>query len=232
MRRATIIAWLVAVITFALLPLFVAVRADDPTPAPPVITASKEVLGTGKRADPFVFDASTKCILKLNAGTNQPVSWDIEDAPASAEVIGTAVIFALSEPGDYVIVAHGAECYAKAWFTIKGPNGPPGPSNQLAAKLKAVLIGVDAKVDAARLAGMAAAVADALEAGKFKTMGELGAAWKAVQTANQWPGGKYPGLPDAIRLAMPPADESAAIDPSIGPNLRTIEKTARGIANG
>lgn len=221
-----------AAITFVLLPLFAALKADDPTPAPPAITASKEVTGTGKRSDPFVFDASTKCILKLATAAADPVKWDVEDAPASSEVIGNAVIFALSEPGDYVVIAHGPACYAKAWFTIKGPNGPPGPSNQLAVKLKAVLVGADAKADAAKLAGMCAATADAIEAGKFKTMGDLVAAWKAVQAANQWPAGKYPGLPDVIRLAMPPADETATIDPAIGPNLRTIEKTARGMANG
>lgn len=207
-------------------------------PTPPLIAASSDVKGTGKRSDPFVFDQSTKCVLKIT-GAMDMVEWDLEDAPASTEVIDRIVIFSLSDPGDYLIIAHGPSMYAKCWFRVKGPNGPPAPVSPISTiptKLKASLVGPDVKTDANKLAGLVSATADALQAGQYQSMKELNAAWKAGQAATQWPANKYVGMPDIIRLAIPPVDEKTVISPAMRVEfvaaLRVIEKTAKEVANG
>lgn len=212
--------------------------ASDPAPTPAdpsVITASKEVSGTGKRQDPFVFDSSTKCVLRLT-GPVAGIQFDLEDAPTNTEVIDRALIFSLAEPGLFQIIAHGPNCYSKVWFEIKGSNGPPSPVNALATQLRAALAGDNARSDAARLHGMTGALADALEAGQFTNYGQMHAAWKATQAANKWPAGLYPKLPDVIRLAIPTAEETVALDasntPAILANLRILEATAKSISEG
>jgi hypothetical protein len=210
--------------------------ADDPQPTPapvpavmPAVIAGKDVTGTGKRADPFVFDQSTKCVLRL-IGTAADVRWTMDDAPPDIEVIGNAMVFSLASPGEYVVFASWDDGAVVAWLKIKGPNGPP--VDDLASKLKAALTGPDAKQDAAKLSGMCAAMADAIQAGKLKTMADWDVAWKLAQQTNMWPAGKYPAMPDIIRLAIPPAEETLPIPPATVPNLRVIEKTARAISNG
>lgn len=228
-------------ITLALLPAML--YADDPPAPPPVTLASfavpKEVTGSGTRADPFVFDASTKCVLRLTTSSPK-VEFDLTDAPGNIEVIDRALIFALAEPGLFLAVAHGDGCYAKAWFQINSGTDPPNPKPptpaSLATQLRAALNGPDSKSDAAKLQGMTGALADALEAGKFANYGQMFAAWKASQAATEWPGGKYPKLPDVIRSAIPTATDDVVLDatnkPAILANLRTLEKTAEAIAHG
>lgn len=210
------------------------------------INAPASVQGNGTRDVPYVFSLGSKGDLRLAAATEK-VTWELKDAPADTEILpdGKRLWFPTDTPGLYVAAAAWQDGdkpgVSLCWFEIKGPNGPPQPvpANQLAAKLKAILVGPDAKADAGKLAGLCGAIADALDAGQFKTMGELGAAWKSGQAASQWPPGKYSGMPDLIRTAVPIADETngpvpidATNRPSFVANLRLIEKTARAIANG
>lgn len=215
------------------------VLADDPVPTPvqdlSVIVADKAVTGTGKRNDPFVFDSSTKCILKLT-GASAAVAWDTEDCPTSSEVIDRLLIFSLAEPGTYVVYARFDNGSAKAWFEIKGANGPPQPINALAARLRVALAGADAKADAVQFAAIMRGIADATEANPPTTHKPLKALWDSTLKSNAWPTGKYPLLPDVGRLAIPTADETMAIDAvqlaAIVANLRTLQKTAEAIGNG
>lgn len=211
--------------------------ADDPTPVDDlnVIVAPKECLGTGKRNDPFVFDSSTRCVLKLT-GKSAPVVWDLEDAPKDIEPLDRALVFSLAEPGNYLVIAQFEGGFAKAWFEIKGPNGPPSPVNELAARLRAALVGSDAKTDAVKFAEAMRGVADLIEKNPPKVHKSLMAIWTTTLEAVEWPAKKYPLLPDVGRLAIPTADETTAIETAqlavIVANLRTLQKTAEGIANG
>lgn len=223
-----------------LLPLLASpLLAQDPAPMPsqdrPVIIAPREAAGTGKRNDPFVFDASLKCILKLT-GKSAAVQWDCEDAPADAEAIDHVLIFSLAAPGDYLVLAKFDGGYAKAWFTIKGPNGPPLPTNVLAARLRAALAGAEAAKDSVQFSEIMRGVADAVEATPPATHKPLKALWDATLKSNSWPAGKYPLLPDVGRMAIPTADETTPIDAvqlaAILANLRTLQKTAEAIGNG
>ena len=212
--------------------------ADDLTPVDDlsVIVAPKECSGTGKRADPFVFTSGTKCVLRLT-GKSATVVFDLEDAPPDAEAIDRVLIFSLAEPGDYLVIATFDGGFAKAWFTIKGANGPPPPpQNVLAAKLKAALVGADAKTDAVKFAEAMRGVADSIEKTPPKVHKTLMAIWNTTLDAVEWPAKKYPLLPEVGRLAIPTADETTAIDAAqlsqIIMNLRLLQKTAEGIANG
>lgn len=115
------------------LPLATPVRADDPPPpgpvAPSAIIAPKEVSGTGKKLDPFVFTRSTRCVLELT-GPTENVAWDQEDAPTDTQILASRYAsFSLYEDGLYQITAHGGAVYSKVWFLIKsGTDPPPGPN--------------------------------------------------------------------------------------------------------
>lgn len=226
------------------------VLADDPIKPVPTagqINAPASVTGKGTRDAPYVFSLGSKGDLRLATATEK-VKWILDDAPAETEILqdGKRLWFPTDVPGQYLAFAAwgtpDAPEGARVWFEIKGPNGPPGPPppvNTIAAKLKTILVGPDAKADANKLAGLSGAVAAALEAGQFKTMGELNVAWKAGQAASQWPPGKYPGMPELTRLAVPVADETNGPVPidaekrtAFVSNLRVIEKTARAIADG
>lgn len=221
------------------------VFADEaPKPVPETqINAPGGVQGKGTRDSPYVFSLGAKGDLRLATATEK-VAWLLDDAPVDTEVLGDGkrLWFPTDSPGVYLAFASWGTTDkpegAKVWFEIKGPNGPPTPVNAIAAKLKTVLTGPDAKVDASKLAGLCSAIADVIEAGQFKSMGELGSAWKAAQAGSQWPANKYPGMPDVIRMAIPVVDETAGpvlIDNdkrlAFVQNLRVIEKTARSIAD-
>lgn len=219
----------------------------EPTPAPipPVaaaIVAPKGVDGSGTRDAPFVFTVGAKGDLKL-VGVTGKVKWVLSDAPADTEVLSDVRLwFATNAPKLYVVsaswVAGDEPGGAMCWFEIKGsgPSPPPNPVNVLAAELRTALVGTNAKTDAAKLHGMTSALADAVEANKFATYGQMHVAWKATQASNQWPAGVYPKMPDVMRLAIPTVDETTPIDTtakaSIVANLRILEKTAEDISNG
>lgn len=98
-----------------------------PTPAPATIKAPKEVSGTGKKVDPYVFTASTRCILEL-VGPTAGVKWDTEDAPTDTEILGDRYVsFSLYESGLYQITAYGGDAYSKVWFQIHSGTDPPAP---------------------------------------------------------------------------------------------------------
>lgn len=109
--------------------------AADPAPvAPPipeqdlsVLVAPNGVSGTGKKLDPFVFTASTRCLLRLT-GPNTGVEFDIDDAPADIEMIDNRYAsFSLHESGLFQLTAHGGAIYSKVWFQIKSGTDPPAP---------------------------------------------------------------------------------------------------------
>lgn len=114
-------------------PLAMPVFGDDPpplvpTPAPSMLIAPKEVSGTGKKADPFVFTVSTRCVLTLT-GSPTNVVFDVDDAPSDIEILDNKyATFSLFENGLFQLTAHGGDVYSKVWFTIKsGTDPPPGP---------------------------------------------------------------------------------------------------------
>lgn len=215
------------------------VLANDPAPTPvqdlSVIVADKAVTGSGKRNDPFVFDSSTKCILKLT-GASAAVAWDTEDCPTSSEVIDRLLIFSLAEPGTYVVYARFDNGSAKAWFEIKGANGPPQPVNALAAKLKAALTGPDAKADAVQFTAIVRGVADQIEANPPKVHKSLKALFTTTLGGTGWPAGKYPQLPDLWRSILPSVDETKEITQAelreLVAAMRLLQKTGESIANG
>lgn len=106
--------------------------ADPPPVNPPtpeqdlsVLVAPKEVSGTGKKLDPFVFTTSTRCILRLT-GQNTGVVFDVDDAPSDIEIIDNRYAsFSLYEPGLFQLTAHGGTVYSKVWFQIKSGTDPP-----------------------------------------------------------------------------------------------------------
>ncbi len=108
--------------------------ADPPPVNPPtpgqdlsVLVAPKEVSGTGKKLDPFVFTTSTRCILRLT-GQNTGVVFDIDDAPSDIEIIDNRYAsFSLYQPGLFQLTAHGGTIYSKVWFQIKSGTDPPEP---------------------------------------------------------------------------------------------------------
>lgn len=225
----------IAVISLGILATAIAVRGDEPTPAEPVaFTASANVTGTGKRSDPFIFDVTTKPVLKLS-GAASDLQWDTEDGPTDIEAIGNVLVFSVAEPGEYVVFATWTGGKAKAWFRI-GPRGPPTPVNALVSQLRAALVGPSATADAKKLASMTAALADAIQAGEFKDHGQMVDAWKSVQTSLKWPEGVYPAMPDVMRKAIPTMPRTTVLTPEFAAetvaNLRVLEKTAGLIAEG
>lgn len=211
--------------------------ADDPTPVDDlsVIVAPKECSGTGKRADPFVFNSGTKCVLRLT-GKSATVAFDLEDAPPDAEAIDRVLIFSLAEPGDYLVIATFDGGFAKAWFRIAGPNGPPAPVNALAARLRVALAGADAAKDAVQFVEIVRGVADQIEASPPKVHKSLKALFATTLTATGWPAGKYPQLPDLWRSVIPSADETKEVTAAeladIVASMRLLQKTGEAIANG
>lgn len=119
----------VAILSLCTATLF---AADPPPTSPPtpeqdlsVLVAPKEVTGTGKKLDPFLFTTSTRCYLKLT-GENTGVAFDLEDAPSDTEIIENRyAVFSLYEPGLYQLTAHGGSIYSKVWFQIKSGADPP-----------------------------------------------------------------------------------------------------------
>jgi len=225
-------------------PLAGPLLAEDPAPMPMqdlsvIVAPDSEVTGTGTRQDPLHFTGNTLGVLELT-GTSKGVRWKLRDAPPKTIVRDRLAIFPQGISGEYVLAADWDGGSSElCWIRITaqdGPRPPPSPVNAIVAKLKAALIGPDAKADAAKLAGLCGGFADAVESGRFATYKELFAAWKDSQAAAKWPTGKYPAIPDVIRLAIPTADETTPVNstnsPSIISNLRLIEKTAGAIANG
>lgn len=123
-----------------------------------------------------------------------------------------------------------------------GPRPPPEPvdpnpqESALAKQLRSAIVGSSAKSDAAKLQGMTGALADALQQGKFPTHGKMLEAWKATQSSNQWPEGRYPAMPDIMREAIPTLPVETPIDDAkktfILSNLRDLEFTAKLISEG
>lgn len=124
--------WCVALFCLSAASLWAADPApvDSPTPEQDlsVLVAPKEVSGTGKKLDPYVFTISTRCILRLT-GQNTGVVFDVDDAPSDIEIIDNRYAsFSLYEPGLYQLTAHGGSVYSKVWFQIKtGTDPPPEP---------------------------------------------------------------------------------------------------------
>lgn len=118
--------WLSALLSVSLF----AQEPNPPVPVPPKpqasIVASKEVSGTGKREDPFIFTSSTKCILKLSEAVKE-VKWDVDNCPQGTEIIAEQIIvFDLHSKGEFTTTAYGP-IYSKVWFVIKSGTDPPTP---------------------------------------------------------------------------------------------------------
>lgn len=201
MRTITLLAKMAALSLGIALAGVAVVRADEPTPAPvpipaaetPLIVAPKEVTGTGKRSDPFVFDVGTKCYLRLT-GSTAKADWDLEDAPPDAEAFERLLIFSLAVPGDYVVWVNWTDGSAKAWFRVKGANGPPAPVDEITRRVRDAFSGPDGKADAVKFRAACEGLAAALEAGKVTRLLQMEAALKAGLDAVGWQQGKYPDL--------------------------------------
>ena len=207
--------------------------AEEPTPAPGAIVAGKGVTGTGKRADPFVFDSSTKCVLRL-MGARGDVQWDLEDSPSDAEVIGGGVlVFSLAEPGDYVVWAAWSDGRAKAWFRIKGANGPPEPVDQIVRRVRDSFTGSDAKADAIKFRAACEGLSAALEAGQITKLGQMEDALKAGLDANGWKQGKYPDLSrlcgELWGAGVPDGPIDSATREKFVAQLKTMGKACEGV---
>ena len=107
--------------------------AQDPQPTPiepkpqPAIIAPVGVSGTGSRVDPYLFDSSTRCLLKL-VGDDPVTGWDTKDCPSDLEILADKYLsFSLNEPGEYQVIVYGPN--VRAWFIVsgKGPRPPPTP---------------------------------------------------------------------------------------------------------
>ena len=125
--------WFLAILILSVPP----VLGDEPKPVPPVpqptpvpvisIVASKDISGTGKKKDPYVFTSSTKCLLRLSVPSDS-VKWDVDDAPSDVEILDNRfVAFSLYEAGTFQVTAYGEGVYSKVWFTIKSGTDPPAP---------------------------------------------------------------------------------------------------------
>jgi len=218
--------------------------AEDPVPTPMpmpvqdlivIVAPDAEVSGVGTRKDPFAFTPETVCALELT-GTAKGVKWKLDDAPPKSIWRGNLVSFPLVT-GEFILAAEWEGGSSRNyWFKIKGPNGPPQPTNALASRLRAAITGPDAAKDAVQFAAIMRGVADAVEANPPATHKPLKALWDATLKSNSWPAGKYPFLPDVGRMAIPTADETTTIDAVqlavIVTNLRTLQKTAEAIGNG
>lgn len=100
---------------------------EDPKPSPAVIVAPKEVSGTGKKVDPYIFTKATRCILELQ-GDVTGVKWDLEDAPTDMEILGNKYgSFSLYQDGLYQVTIYGGPAYSKVWFQIHSGLDPPKP---------------------------------------------------------------------------------------------------------
>lgn len=178
--------------------------ADEPLPPvmdPAVIVASKDVTGTGKKSDPFVFDTSTKCLLRFT-GSAEGIAWDTDDCPADFEVIdGKYGSFSLATPGLYQTAVHGGSVYSKCWFEIKGPNGPPVPDDSgssIARRVKAAFKGqpivVGQSSDTSRFQAVCDELAKSIDAGKVPKQSDFEKQMEAGLNAVGWPKGKYSDL--------------------------------------
>jgi len=220
--------------------------ADDPVPIPAkaVLIVSKGISGDGTQKSPFVFRQGVKGRIELKTAAVK-VAWNLDDCPAGDDPTEInsgekGILFATLEPGTYHAIAACQDgeslTVVHAWFAIQGAGPPPPPEADLSRRLRAALVGADAKTDALKLSKACAGVADAFEATPPVTQGELVAAWKAAITAVQWPPGKYPDMPDVIRLAMPPAEDKSPVTTeqrtAVVNNLRTLAATATLIAGG
>ena len=117
--------------------------AEEPTPAR-VIVAGKGVTGTGKRADPFVFDSSTtKCVLRL-MGAGGDVQWDLEDSPTDAEVIGGACWCFRCRNRVTMWCGPRGLMAEQSPVSDQGANGPPPPVDEIVRRVGCVF-GPDAK---------------------------------------------------------------------------------------
>ena len=176
---------------FAILPSLA--LAQDPTPVDDLvaIVAPKEVTGTGKRSDPFVFDSSTKCVLRLT-GKVDGIAWNLDDAPPSAEPLGSALVFSLKDTGEFHVMAHGNNSLPHAWIIIKSGADPPKPEDSITRRVKAALMGNP--VDAGKFGAVCNELARVMDAGKFARLSEMHAAMKAGLDAVAWVPGKYPDL--------------------------------------
>lgn len=169
------------------------------------IVVPKGVNGEGKRKDPFVFDATTKCFLTLptsaDTGLNK-LEWDLEDGPPDAETMGDMgkiVVFSLTTPGLYQVSARWDGGWAKAWLEIKtsGPPPPPSPQSDIDKRIKAAFIGSTAVPDAVAFGKVATGMANALDAGDIKTTETFAAAWEAALKKVGWKA----AYPDVTKLA-------------------------------
>jgi len=207
----------------------------DPTDDLSVIVASAGVSGTGKRNDAYIFDSSTKCVLRLTGKANA-VKWDLEDGPPDCEAIDRVLVFSLAQPGTYVVWVQCDNTTAKAWFEIRSGAGPPPVVNTLASKLRAALVGPDAAKDAVQFAAIVRGIADQIEISKPATYKPLKAMFATTLSATGWPEGKYPALPDMWRSIIPTVDETTAITPTelaeLVKTMRLLQKTGEAIANG
>lgn len=184
------------VIGFILSPLLCAIGRGDDVPLPPApvavaIVAPKEVTGTGKRSDPFVFTAETRCILKL-VGAKEKADWDTDDAPADIEKLDTALVFSLLSPGSYQVINKGGPDYCRCWFVIKSGTDPPAPEDAITRRVKAALAGH--AEDAVKFGSVCDELAKAMDAGKILKQSNFEASMEAGLNAVDWPKGKYAGL--------------------------------------
>ncbi len=202
---------------------------SGPTSGKPVVIAPDDgISGDGSADRPYVFPTGAKGKLKASG----PVTaWKVDCCPPNTDVIKSehVIYFATDRPAKYVVMAiAGEKEIVAAWFVIhSGPAPPLAEVDTLAVDLKAALVGPDASTDAKKLLAMSEGVRQDLAAGKYKTLGDVVAAWKRVQSAVNWPGGKYPTMPDLIRRVIPagdPATELTEVTRSkMVAGLRTIE---------
>lgn len=225
-------------------------HADEPPPVPigplkAALSVSKGVPGDGTHKSPFVFRQGVKGRIEMKSDAAGNVVWNLDDCPAGDDPTeittgGRGILFATVEPGVYHAMAACQDgtsiLIIHAWFEIKGSGPAPPPEADLSKRLRAALTGPDAKADALKLAKICQGVADSFSAATPGTAGEVVAAWKAAYQAVSWPGGKYPDIPEVIRVAIPPVDEKTKLTAdqlaAIISNLRTLAATADLIAGG
>lgn len=209
------------------------VLADEPSPTDDlsVIVASSGVSGTGKRSDPYVFDTSTKCALRLT-GKSAAVKWDLEDCPTDTEAIDRVLIFSLAQPGTYVVWVQCDNTTAKAWFEVRsGAGPPPTPQNTITTRVKTSLAGQPK--DAATFGVVCEELAKALDAGTIVKQSNFESSMQAALTSVSWQVGKYADLSKLTGELFDRGDKdwtlTAEDKATFAKHLRTIAEACKGI---
>lgn len=177
-----------------------AVLADDPVVTS--ISVMESVTGDGKRASPFVFNATTICIVMIKDEAAKDVAWDLEDGPPKAFIVpgGKAVVFPLTG-GEYLIQASWTGGKSKAWLVIhSGPAPPPTPLT-ISQKVAKALTGPRATEDAVALEAAATKVLS--EMATYRDGADLLPKWGAYLAAAGWVKGSRPEIAAMIGAEIP-----------------------------